>query len=356
MTSTLAIYWSRPIVGVSVLIVITKIATQYLVILISVFMVGLTCVHAESLRLGDFQSIRHIVSIEGTTKWMEAVEKATDGTITFEHFPSQQAAKSVAQLDAVNNGILDLSLIGALYHSDVLPLNSVVGLPGFYSTAAQGTEVLQTMLAEGPLRDELLDSGVTPIFGFVLPPYQVLAKKRIAMPADWDALDVRTSGSTQAMTARALGAVGISIPGPEVYAAVERGRLDAIFFPLTSVPGYKLKEIVNHISTNGSFGGYSFIMIARTELFNALSDNVRSEMVRLGAQTAVHVAEAQDASVAGLLREWQEQGINTYEFTDEELESLRSSLAEVSMDWLDRFYFIDNAAAVLEMYRKSTSK
>ena len=323
--------------------------------LASVLTLSLGAANAKTLRLGDFQSTSHIVSIEGTTKWMAAVEKATSGAIKFQHFPSQQAAKSAAQLDAVKNGILDAALIGALYHSEVLPLNSVVGLPGFYGSAVQGTKAVQSMLTKGPLRDELLASGVTPIFGFVLPPYQVLAKKHLGMPADWNALDVRTSGSTQAMTARALGAVGISIPGPEVYTAVERGRLDAVLFPLASVPGYKLNEVVSHISTNGSFGGYSFIMVLRTEVFQGLSDEVKTEIVRLGKDTAMHVAKAQDDSVAGLISQWKKQGIVTYQFSDEELKTIRSALTAVSSDWLKR---ISNgkAASVLKTYREMTSK
>nr|WP_319483440.1 TRAP transporter substrate-binding protein DctP [uncultured Cohaesibacter sp.] len=315
---------------------------------------GLTAANAETLRLGDFQSTSHIVSVEGTSKWMAAVEKATNGAITFQHFPAQQAAKSKAQLDAVNNGILDAALLGTLYHADTLPLNSVVGLPGFYGTAVHGTEALQSMLAEGPLRDELLAAGVTPIFGFVLPPYQVLAKKRLGMPADWDALDVRTSGSTQAMTARALGAVGISIPGPEVYTAVERGRLDAVLFPLASVPGYKLNEVVSHISTNGSFGGYSFVMVLRSELFGSLSKEIQDQMLSLGAETAKHVAMAQDESVSGLIGQWKSAGIDTYSFTNEELATLREALEVVSSDWLDRIKS-DKAKVVLETYGKLTS-
>lgn len=309
---------------------------------------------AETLRLGDFQSTSHIVSVEGTTRWMAAVEEATGGALAFEHFPSQQAAKSKAQLDAVNNGILDAALLGTLYHAEALPLNSVVGLPGFYGSAQQGTEALQAMLKTGPLRDELLAAGVTPIFGFVLPPYQVLAKKRLGMPADWEALDIRTSGSTQAMTARSMGAVGISIPGPEVYTAVERGRLDAVLFPLASVPGYKLNEVVSHISTNGSFGGYSFVMVVRSDLFDGLDADVQAKMVEIGNETALHVAKAQDESVEGLVKQWQAEGIDTYQFSDEELSSLRDSMKMVGQDWLERIKG-EGAEAVLEMYRSLTA-
>lgn len=332
-----------------------KITNKWIALVAGAISLTGMAAQAETLRLGDFQSTSHIVSVEGTSKWMAAVTKATDGAITFEHFPSQQAAKSKAQLDAVNNSILDAALLGASYHADVLPLNSVVGLPGFYGSAEQGTTALQTMLQEGPLRDEVLAAGVTPIFGFVLPPYQVLAKKRLGMPADWDGLDVRTSGSTQAMTARALNGVGISIPGPEVYTAVERGRLDAVLFPLASVPGYKLNEVVSHISTNGSFGGYSFIMVVRTDLFDSLSADVQAKMLELGNETAVHVAQAQDASVAGLIETWKAEGIDTYEFTDEELATISEALVAVNVDWAERLQD-DKASAVLETYRALTSE
>lgn len=316
---------------------------------------GTSGVQAETLRLGDFQSTSHIVSVEGTTKWMAAVEEATGGEITFEHFPSQQAAKSKAQLDAVNNGILDAALLGTPYHADVLPLNSVVALPGYYGSAVEGTEALQSMLAEGPLREEILATGVTPIFGFVLPPYQVLAKTRLGAPAEWDAQDIRTSGSTQAMTARALGGVGISIPGPEVYTAVERGRLDAVLFPLASVPGYKLNEVVSHISTNGSFGGYSFVMVVRSALFDSFDAETQETLVKLGSETAMHVAGAQDESVAGLIDAWKAEGIDTYTFTDEELAAISEQLTAVSADWVERIGN-DNAQAVLESYGTLTRK
>ncbi|MDT0684295.1 TRAP transporter substrate-binding protein DctP [Roseicyclus sp. F158] len=315
---------------------------------------GTLAAQAETLRLGDFQSTSHIVSMEGTTRWMDAVEEATDGEITFEHFPSEQAAKAKAQLDAVNSGILDAALLGTPYHADSLPLNSVIALPGFYGSAVEGTEALQEMLAEGPLREEILETDVTPIFGFVLPPYQVLAKERLGAGDDWDGKDVRTSGSTQAMTARALGGVGISIPGPEVYPAIERGRLDAVLFPLASVPGYKLNEVVSHISTNGSFGGYSFVMVVRSDLFDSLSAETQGQLVSTGKDVAMHVAQAQDDSVSGLIDEWASQGIETYEFTGDELSAITTDLEAVNADWSERLGD-DRASEVLEIYGNLTA-
>ena len=317
---------------------------------------GATLAQAEELRLGDWQSLTHIVSVEGTQKWMKSVEGMTNGKITFSHFPAEQAAKSAALLGAVENGVLDAALVGPIYNGEVLPLNSIVSLPGFYTSAVQGTAALQTMMQEGPLRDEFLATGVVPIFSFVLPPYQVLSKAgRLGNPADWNGLNIRTSGSTQAMVARDLGGAGVSIPGPEVYTAVETGRLDGILFPLASVPAYKLNEVVKHISTNGSFGGYSFVVVVRKDLYDGLDQDVKDAMQKAGVEAAMNVAKAQDYSIEALKTEWTASDIDVYEFTAEENAALNAAIATVKQEWLERIgKHSPKAAETLAQYTELT--
>ncbi len=316
---------------------------------------------AESieLKVGDFQSTTHIVSKEGTVKWMNRVEELTDGKVSFTHFPAAQAAPARGLLDAAKKGVvLDVSLIGALYHSDRLPLHSVVGLPGFYRSSAHGTAALQEMMADGPLREELLAQGVVPIFSFVLPPYQLLMKdQRVGGKSDWEGLNIRTSGSTQALTARALGAAAVSIPGPDVYSALERGRVDGVLFPLPSVPAYNLQEVSNYITTNGSFGGYSFVLVVRKEVYDDLPGDVQDAMLKAGREAAMNVARAQDDSIEGFLSEWQEQGIETYAFTDSELKSINDAISEVAASWAERVgEQSPKADAVLEQYRQAVAQ
>ena len=319
---------------------------------------ALTSAHAAELRLGDWQSTTHIVSKEGTQKWMADVTEMTDGEVTFQHFPAEQAAKSKELLNAVRNGIIDVGLIGPIYHAEELPLNSVVGLPGFYTSAVEGTEALQAMIKDGPLREELLSAGVVPIFAFVLPPYQILSTdSRLGKPSDWNGLNIRTSGATQAMIARDLGAAGVSISGPEVYSAVETGRLDGILFPLASVPGYNLHEVVKHISTNGSFGGYSFVVIANESTYEGLSQEARDAMLKAGAEAAAHVAEAQDNSVSELTEEWAASGIDVYTFTDEERTTINEAISGAQEEWLERIGKRNpKAADVVAQYKELTSQ
>lgn len=78
-------------------------------------------------------------------------------------------------------------------------------------------------------------------------------------------------------------------------------------------------------------------------------------MLRLGRETALHVAKAQDDSVADLIGEWTAEGIDTYTFSEEELAAVSEQLKAVSTDWVERISN-DRAQEVLESYRDLTSQ
>lgn len=319
---------------------------------------GMTRAQTIELKAGDFQSTQHVLSKDGIVHWMKAVEQGTKGKVKFTHFPAEQAAKAKGLLDAVKSGALDVAFMGPTYNSDRLPLYSVVGLPGTYKSSVHGSPVLHAMTKSGPLHEEFLNEGVYPIFSVVLPPYQVLLRNKEARtPKDFSGLKIRTGGPSQALTARALGATGINLPGPEVYTALERGMLDGILFPLSSVPGYNLQEVVQYISTNGSFGGYGMTLVINNEKFAKLPEDVRKVMLTAGDETAVHLAKAQDDSINALLEEWRAMGRITFAYTEEELIEINNAMAHVSEDWVSRVSRQNaKAGQVLEEYKRLLSR
>ena len=329
------------------------------VILSAALVITAPIVSADSrtLSIGDFFSTEHLFTLEGTIPWMEIVQEKTNGTIRFSHFPSSQAAPASGLLDAVNSGVLDMALIGPAYHSEHLTLNSLIALPGLYNSAEEGSSALQEMMEEGALREELLAAGVVPIFSLVSPPYQVLLKdNQVGMPDDWQGLDIRTSGTTQAMTARALGASAISLPGPEVYLGIERGRVEGVFFPLSSVGAYNLQEVVKHISSNGSFGGYSYSLVINQQLFDSLSEEQRTAMLEAGEEISMQLAKALDDSTESLLDEWRSQGLNIFQFSDDELQALNSAVTDVKGDWVQRISSRNpDAAAALSAFENAVA-
>ncbi|BBK36776.1 C4-dicarboxylate ABC transporter [Allostella sp. ATCC 35155] len=298
---------------------------------------GTALAQTIELKVGDFQSLQHVQSKEGTQWFMREVEKRTNGKVKFVHFPAEQAAKARGLLDAAKSGVIDIALAGNLYTPDRLPLNSIVGLPGLGKTAEEGTRALNSLLKKGPLRDEFIEEGVVPIYAYELTPYQILLRsKPVASVQDWRGLKIRTGGTTQALTMRALGASGVNLPGPEVYTAVERGTVDGVLFPIPSVPGYNLQEVVKYISTNGSFGNFGMTLVMNAGVHAKLPADVRKVIDEVGFDAAINVARAQDNSTAGLLAEWKAKGITLIEFTPAQLKAFSEAMKPVADDWVTR--------------------
>ncbi|MGE0725724.1 MAG: TRAP transporter substrate-binding protein DctP [Alphaproteobacteria bacterium] len=304
------------------------------------------------LKAGDFQSTQHVLSKEGIVHWMRLVESKTGGKVKFTHFPSEQAAKARGLPDAVKSGALDVAMIGPLYNTDRLPLNSVTGLAGTYGSSAGGSPVLHDMTRKGPLADELAAEGAIAVFSVVLPPYQLLLKSKEARTVrDLAGLKIRTGGTTQALTARALGASGINLPGPEVYTALERGTVDGVIFPLSSVPGYNLQEVSKYISTNASFGGFGITVIMNKQVFEKLPADVRAAVLAAGDETMRHLAKAQDDSIEVLLKQWKEKGIVLFQYAPDQLAAISKAMASVNEEWSTRVGKQNpKAPAVLEEY------
>ena len=333
---------------------------RILVVLLAAGLVGWSGVAAAettTLRVGLHISPEHIVAKKGVEPWMAKVAEVAGDRVTLKYFPAEQAAKANAMLDALRDGIIDIGLVPTAYFGDRLPLNSVIALPGFFSDAKSGTAAFEDFMKEGPLRDEFLGLDLVPLMPIVVPPYQVLSKdKRLGAQSDWANLDIRTSGSTQALTARALGGTSVSVAGPEVYAAVERGRVDAVLFPIASVPTFNLQEVVSYVSDNGSFGGFSFILAGRKSVIDALPEDIRKAMVDAGWRISSDLAAANDDLTGELLNQWKAKGINVYSFTPEELKEVNAALGPVKTDWEARVEKQNpKAAEVLKMMEAKAS-
>src|SRR5947208_12415937 len=86
------------------------------------------------LRLAESLPQGHVIHELVAKPFMELVTKATNGQVTFQHYPAEQLgkAKDMAQLTVA--GVADVSYIVPSYSSDKYPLTAVAELPGIFDT------------------------------------------------------------------------------------------------------------------------------------------------------------------------------------------------------------------------------
>ena len=115
----------------------------------------------------------------------------------------------------------------------------------------------------------------------------------IVTPDDLKGLKMRVPPNpVDVATFKAFGTIATSIPGGEMYVALQTHLVDSVEVPLTSLQTFKLYEVVKYVAiTNHNYVSYS--MLANGAAWNALPKKFTAyprERVQRGHQRGVRSA------------------------------------------------------------------
>ncbi|WP_077210411.1 TRAP transporter substrate-binding protein DctP [Bacillus dakarensis] len=292
-----------------------------------------------TLKVADSFPTTHVISKEGIVIWMDEVEKLTDGKVTFEHFPSEQLGKADSMLDVVKNNVADIASNVPSYLGDRLLLSTVPELPGTFKTTYQGSQAYNELLLNNEELKRLhSDNGVRPIWGALLGPYQVsTTNKKIQTVEDFKGLKIRASGNTQELIYQSLKASPISMPAPDQYVALQRGTISATSYMVPNWEAYSLQEELKYSTTNGAFGTTAFSFVINERVWESLPQDVQNAMIDAGKTTMEHFSRYLDGEFDESVEKFKIQGIDMYEISNEELESIYSIIQKPTFDdWLKK--------------------
>ena len=301
---------------------------------------ALSAGHADAetrISVADAFPSGHYLSEEAVKFWMGRVEELSNGEVTFDYFTSGQMVPLADMLDMAKNGIADVTYVPMSSFADRLPLSGVTELPGFFEKSVRGTAAFQEFLDSDLAAEEFEPEGVVPLFGAMLPPYQVASTKgAINSEAGFDGVRLRTPGGILEIAAERLGATAVPMGGPDMYAALQRGTVDATVNAFASLKGYRLNEVLKAVSDNGSFGSFAFTLVIGKEKFESLPDDVQKAMTEAGDETAKHVAEWMDENEQKIAEEFSSEGIDVYSIDAPVLEDWNKKLSGVADTWAQR--------------------
>jgi len=124
-----------------------------------------------TLRLAESLPSGHVIHELVAKPFMELVTKATNGQVTFQHYPAEQLgkAKDMAQLTVA--GVADLSYIVPSYSSEKYPLTAVAELPGIFDTECQGSLAFYKISHNGGILEtkEFAPNQLRPLVTIALP-------------------------------------------------------------------------------------------------------------------------------------------------------------------------------------------
>jgi TRAP-type C4-dicarboxylate transport system substrate-binding protein len=293
--------------------------------------------------------------------WMDKVEKDSGGRIKFEAYPAMQLGGTPVQLyDQARDGVVDIVWTLPGNTAGRFPRIEVFELP-FMMNNAEATSKAYWEYVQTECPDEFKDTQVLALHVHG-PGMFHCATKPIKSAADLKGLKVR--GPTRQVTnmLRALGAIPVGMPLPQIPDALSKGTIEACVIPWEVVPSVKVHELTKYHSEfpadRPALYTTTFVMAMNKAKYASLAPDLKKVIdANSGLATSAWLGKTQQGNDPIGRKSASDRGNQIYTFsTAESQEFVRLSRA-LEFDWaadMDKRGF--QGRALLEAARKLITK
>jgi TRAP-type C4-dicarboxylate transport system substrate-binding protein len=221
-------------------------------------------------------------------EWCEEVGKRTDGKVKATLFPGGTLSPPAQVYAGVVSGIADVGLSFCAYTTGRFPLADILTHPLGYKNAYQTTKVAHAFYKK--FKPKEFDE-VKVLILQCSPPQVLSAKKPVRTLADVKGLKTRAGGGVEAAMLKAWGAVPVAMPAPDIYDALSKGAIQATMGTTEQLMGYKLAEIVTHVTYfTPQAGGAGYVVMNKNK-WNAIPPDAQKVIDQMSDEYAEKLAK-----------------------------------------------------------------
>lgn len=173
----------------------------------------------------------------------------TNNELTVKIFPPS-LLDMVQTFGGVRDGIVDAGYMVLNFHaSDLretqLPIELAMLGVNSYAMAGAMSEYILTC---EPCVAERLASNIVPLGNASTGAYAILGSSPMTTPEEMKGKKLRAAGGAWSRWAAAMGAVGVSIPGNEIFEAMSQRTIDGAMNAPTELTSIRLKDVATHVT------------------------------------------------------------------------------------------------------------
>lgn len=293
---------------------------------------------ADSMTLTHHFPPTHFLATAAAEPFVQCVEAEWDGDLEVNVYGASQLHAAKNALDALHDGLADVSPVAMGYVSAAMPLTGIVMLPGLADTSVGLTTALRRNLTDGgPIAEEFAAQGIRPLFINMSPAYQMMSRgEPVRDPEGFKGKTWRSGGGTMNVAITSLGGSPAEMPGGDMYVALQRGAMDGTILSSISVKPYNTQEVVKSMSSNAKFGQYATIFVVRAAYYDGLSEANKAVIDNCGAKVEEELAIASDKINDELYAEFAAGGVEVYTLTEDAVAAFDTALQPVIDDYIAR--------------------
>ncbi|TXL75344.1 C4-dicarboxylate ABC transporter [Vineibacter terrae] len=287
------------------------------------------------LKLLDRLPPDHYIARYATNVWIDEVQRATDGAVAIQRYPSERLGKSKDMLSLIKTGVTDMGEIFPGYLGEQMVLSTVAELPGMVPDACAASRAFLELAKDGAFIDsnELVPNGIRMLYVVGLPQYELFTSKKIDTIQSLTGLKIRSSGATMDAGLRSVGSVPIRMGAPELTESFARGTVDGTAYPVASIFSYDLQKLVRYATVNGTFGSsMTFYGISR-RVWDKLPAKVQQAMIEAGARTTERACGLIDRDNEEAMSRLEKEGAVLVRFSAADIAKLKAFYGPVADAW-----------------------
>ncbi|RYZ11923.1 MAG: C4-dicarboxylate ABC transporter [Comamonadaceae bacterium] len=290
-----------------------------------------------ALKLADRLAQDHYVARYSTNYWIDEVQKAAQGAVRIERYPSERLGKSKDMMTLNKAGIADIGEFVPGYLGDPLLLSTVAELPGILPNACAASLAYEQLAKPGGFidRTELAPQGLRLLYVVGLPAYQLFTSKKFDNLASMKGLKIRSSGPAMDAGLRVLGMVPIRMGAAELSESFSRGTVDGMAFPGASLFTYDLQDKTRYGTSNLSFGSSITFYAISTRAWDRLTPAVRTIMTEAGERTTRRACELIDREEQDAMKKLVAGNMTLVTLNPDDRRRFDEALATVAQEWAD---------------------
>ncbi|MGJ7915814.1 TRAP transporter substrate-binding protein DctP [Massilia sp. LXY-6] len=178
---------------------------------------------------------------------------AKDPSLRFRIYPNASLISNpLKQLDALQDGTVDLSVIPLIYASNKIPEFSITILPGAVSSAADAMKLRNSEYAH-KLQEVAEANGLHLLTWWWTEGGFVNRARPVSGPESAKGLKLRGADRTIDVALREAGASVFSMPSTELYNALQSGVLDGLLTSYDTLMSMRLYEQSKYATIGGDF-------------------------------------------------------------------------------------------------------
>jgi C4-dicarboxylate-binding protein DctP len=265
---------------------------------------------------------------KGALKFKELAEKYTNGKVRVEVYPNSQLFKDKEEIEALQLGSVQML---APSTSKFAPLGAkefeALDLPWLFK---DGETFLKAM--KGPLGKwlftKLESKGISGLAFWDNGFHMVSANRPLLMPADFQGLKMRISGSKIAdRYLRDIGSIPQIMAFSEVYQALQTGVVDGCENTASNYLTQKFHEVQKHITVS-YHGHLQYAVIVNTKFWNGLPADIRTQLDKAMDEASDYTNSIARKENEDALAEIKQSGKTTLHYlTDDQRKAWHTAMA-----------------------------